>query len=103
MDITEGEKKYLNEVLPTEFSKKFGYAVRILIYTYTPIEGILLANWASYEKKKNIQEIKSFINTTKYKFDQMDSQELVEVFIKELTEFIEASVVTQQVSYSLYF
>lgn len=58
---------------------------------------MLDANWGSYEKKKNIENLHSLFDTSKYRFDKMDTEELVETFVKELCEFISGSEVNQQV------
>ena len=87
----EVKSKYLTEDLPTDWKEQFFYGTKLLIFTYTPVVGMLDSNWASFEKKKNIENLPSLFETSKYRFDKMDTEELVEVFAKELSEFIAGS------------
>lgn len=79
---------YLKEELPTDWKAQFQYGMSILIYTYTPIQGMLDANWASYERKKNISDLHQLFDCSKYRFDKMSTEELVQVMIKELVKFV---------------
>jgi hypothetical protein len=97
--IETTENKYLSKPLPTDFLGKFTYVIRILIYTYAPVQGMLEANWASQERKKNLKDLDAFFDISKYDFDRMDTEELVDAFVTELVNFIESSVVTQQVNF----
>lgn len=86
---------------PTNFDEKFTWVLRILVYTHAPIQAMVKSNWGSFEKKKNIKTIRDFFDITKYKFDKMDIQELINTMIYELKVFIEASMVTHQVRFLL--